>query len=586
MVKSVQRRLAAIVSVDVVGYSRLMGADEAGTLAALHAHRAVLIDAKIAEHGGRIVKTMGDGLLLEFPSVVEATQCAIEVQQGIAERNEGVDEGKRIIFRIGVNLGDIIIEGEDILGDGVNIAARLQELAEPGGVTIASRVHDDVRDRLEVVFADTGEQSLKNIAHPMRVWQWTATTSTAAEPTTGDKLLPLPDKPSIAVLPFDNMSGDPEQEYFVDGLCEDIITILSKVSGLLLISRNSSFLYKGQRLNIRRIAGELGVRYILEGSVRKSGDRIRVTAQLIDATSDHHVWAERYDRQIDDVFEIQDEITKEIVTSLQVKLAEGEQARVWRRQAGDFSAYEYFARGRELYMNFDRESHVEAAIELGLALEQNSNFGAAHAYLGWVKASNARFGWCKDRIAELAEARQCGEKSIICADDPGLGYAVLASVNMYESHYDEAHEIAQKAVDSSPSNSECWHVLARCKLALGQWQEAVHAERHALRLNPLMPENALVDRALAYFHLADYENCVDDASRVLERQPTWLTARVLLAAAAAKQGLTESATAQVAQLLRDHPRFSVTKWAQFQYYKHDNDLQFYLSGLLDAGLPE
>ncbi len=265
MSDGIQRRLAAIVSVDVVGYSRLMGSDEIGTLETLRTHRSELIDALIAEHGGRIVKTMGDGLLLEFPSVVQATQCVIEFQQGMADRNQGIDGDRRITFRIGVNPGDIIIDGEDILGDGVNISARLQEIAEPGGVAISGRVHDDVRDRLDAVFKDTGEQELKNIARPVQVWHWShaATSIAAARETVGDEALPLPDKPSIAVLPFNNMSSDPEQEYFADGISEDIITDLSKIASLFVIARNSSFVYKGKSVDIPTVAKELGVRFIL-----------------------------------------------------------------------------------------------------------------------------------------------------------------------------------------------------------------------------------------------------------------------------------------------------------------------------------
>ena len=305
----------------------MMGVDETGTLAALRAHRSELIDPKIAEHDGRIVKIMGDGLLFEFPSVVNATRCAIELQQAMAERNEGVDEDRRIVFRIGVNLGDVIIEGEDILGDGVNIAARLQEIAEPGGLSISRRVHEDVQDRLDASFEDTGEQRLKNIARPVHVWRWRADNAPASPPATevAKAPLPLPDKPSIAVLPFDNMSGDPDQEYFADGIAEDIITALSRIQWFFVTARNSSFTYKGGAVDVKQVGRELGVRYILEGSVRKSGQRLRVTAQLIDATSGKHVWVEKYDRELSDIFELQDEITRNIVatTQTQVQLTEG-----------------------------------------------------------------------------------------------------------------------------------------------------------------------------------------------------------------------------------------------------------------------
>ena len=298
------RRLAAIVIADVVGYSRLMGMDEAGTIAALRAHRASLIDPLAAEHGGRIVKTMGDGLLLEFASVVNATQYAIAVQQGMAERNREVDEDRRIIFRVGINLGDIVIDGEDILGDGVNVAARLQEIAEPGGIALSARVHEDVRDRLDAAFADDGEHALKNIARPMRVWRWPANVQQAG-PIAGQKAAVRAgaDKPSIVVLPFENMSGEAGQEFFADGLSEDIITALSRFHSFDVVGRNTAFTFKGRSVDLKTVAQELGVRYILEGSVRKAGNRVRITAQLIDGLVDHNIWAERYDRELEDIFQ-------------------------------------------------------------------------------------------------------------------------------------------------------------------------------------------------------------------------------------------------------------------------------------------
>ena len=309
MSEQTERKLAAVVSVDIVGYSRLMRVDEVGTLAAFRSHRAELIDGKIAAHGGRVVKTMGDGLLLEFPSVVNATKCSIELQTGMSERNFGIGKDRQIQFRIGINLGDIIIEGDDILGDGVNIAARLQEIAEPGGIAISQRVFEDVQDRLDIQFVDFGEQKLKNIARAAHVWRWQpndqpAAAGPEARETPAYEPLALPDKPSIAVLPFDNMSGDPDQDYFADGITEDIITALSKFRWFFVIARNSTFVYKGRAIDVRDVGQELGVRYVLEGSVRKAGNRVRITAQLIDAETSNHVWAERYDRSLEDIFEV------------------------------------------------------------------------------------------------------------------------------------------------------------------------------------------------------------------------------------------------------------------------------------------
>jgi TolB-like protein/Tfp pilus assembly protein PilF len=587
MSEGTQRRLAAIVSADVVGYSRLMGIDETGTLRRLNEHRSEFIDPLIEKHGGRIVKATGDGLLIEFPSVVAAVECAVAAQEGMVARNSDNADDETIRFRIGVHLGDVIVESGDIFGDGVNIASRVERLADEGGIAVTDDAYRQVRDRLEINWLDGGEHEVKNIARPVQLWRWLpdGTPSVAAPQHQSDPLR-LPDKPSIAVLPFDNMSGDPEQEYFVDGLCEDVITILSKISGLLVISRNSSFQYKGQRLDVRKAAQDLGVRYILEGSVRKGGDRVRINAQLIDARSDHHVWAERYDRLLDNVFEIQDEITKEIVTALQVKLVEGEQVRVWHRQSGDISAYEYFARGRELYMNFSRESNVQAAVELNKALEINPQFGAAYAILGWVQTSNARFGWSPDRAEALSKARAYAETAIANSDDPGMGYALLSSVSIYEGNYDEALVLAKRCVEESPSNADCYQNLALAYLAQGHWTDAVQAETMALRLNPLMPENSLVELARAQFHLGRYQECYDSAVRVIETKPAWATARVLAAAGAAALGRTDNAKAQVAETLKRNPKFSVSKWAEYQTYKNDEDLEFYLAGLLSAGFPE
>ncbi len=344
-----ERRLAAILAADMVGYSRLIRADEEGTLAALQALRTDLIDPKIAEHHGRIVKLMGDGMLVEFGSVVDAVRAAVEVQQRVSERNAGLPDDKRIEFRVGVNLGDVIIDGDDIQGDGVNVAARVEGLAEPGGVCVSGMVYEGVRDRIDIPFEDMGEQEVKNIDRPVQVWRWVAdegaTPPGASAPLGASEPLPLPDKPSIAVLPFDNMSSDPDQEYFADGITEDIITTLSKIPDLFVISRNSTFTYKGTAVDVKQVAQDMGVRYVVEGSVRKSGQRVRITAQLIEAATGHHRWAERYDRDLSDIFALQDEITREIVTAVDVELTEGDQIRAWREGAGDMTAYEYFAKG-------------------------------------------------------------------------------------------------------------------------------------------------------------------------------------------------------------------------------------------------
>jgi TolB-like protein/class 3 adenylate cyclase len=384
----VERRLAAILAADVVGYSRLMGLDEVGTARTLREHRAVS-DALVTKHGGRIVKTTGDGALIEFPSVVDAVECAVAVQAVMAERNDAVPHERRMHYRIGINLGDILIEGDDILGDGVNVAARLEGIAAPGGICISSSAYEQVVGKVAVEFADLGEQRLKNINRPVRVYaaklgdRLGVGTPAALNPVPdAKKSLSLPGKPSVAVLPFQNMSGDPEQEYFADGVAEDVLTTLAKTPELLVIARNSSFAFRGQTKDVREIGRMLGVRYVLEGSVRKAGNRVRLVAQLIDCADGAHVWADRFEGNLDDVFELQDRITQDIVVAVETRLKFGNQAAVWRKGSGSPLAYEHFLKGRKLYDNFAKHTHAEAKLQFEQALEINPGFSHANYMLG------------------------------------------------------------------------------------------------------------------------------------------------------------------------------------------------------------
>ena len=385
--QDVTRRLAAILAADVVGYSRLMEADEVGTLARLKSHREALIDRTISAHKGRIVKEMGDGLLVEFPSVVEAVRCAVEIQGEMAARNAEVAQDRRIVFRIGINVGDVIVVGDDIHGDGVNVAARLEALTPPGGICISRSARDQVRDKLDLVLEDLGLHQVKNIARPVRVFRVpvAGTEPTAAAPVRGTPPPALPDKPSIAVLPFDNMSGDPEQEYFADGLTEDLITDISKLSGLLVIGRNSCFVYKGKSVDLRQVGRELGVHYVLEGSVRKAGNRVRINAQLIDTRSGHHVWAERHDGTLDDVFELQDEITGKIVSALSVHLTDAEKDRLTSQYTANPEAHDWFLRGRIRYREPGPKANAEANGLFDRALALDPGFAWALAIRSYVK---------------------------------------------------------------------------------------------------------------------------------------------------------------------------------------------------------
>jgi len=496
MSESVQRRLAAIVSADVVGYSRLMGADETGTLDALRSHRAELIDPLIAEHGGRIVKVMGDGLLLEFPSVVNATQCVIEIQHGMAERNEAIAEDRQITFRIGVNLGDIIIEEEDIFGDGVNVAARLQEIAAPGCVSISRRVHEDVRDRLDALFEDAGERTLKNIARPVQVWHWSpAGTPTASLRESGaEKGLPSLDRPSIAVLPFDNMSGDPEQEYFSDGISEDIITDLSKISALFVIARNSSFSYKGETVNIQRVSRDLGVRYVVEGSVRKAGNRARITAQLIDAHTGGHVWADRYDRELADIFAVQDEITSEIVAALHLVLLPGEAEIMAQAPTSDFQAYDFYLKGRQSFHSTTKAKFIEARQMFERAIECDPKF--ARAYCGLADCGSLLYSeYDGDRKfldgAMDAVTRAMDLQPNLAEAHASMGLALSGSMGLALSMTGEIRNAEEEfaiAIELDPDLYEAHYYWARLCFEQANLSEAADHFEQAWRVSPRDPK--------------------------------------------------------------------------------------------------
>lgn len=466
------------MAADIVGFSRLMGLDEVGTARALREHRAVF-DALVAKHGGRIVKSTGDGVLLEFPSVVDAVECSVAVQSVMAERNHDIPQDRRMLYRIGINLGDILIEGDDILGDGVNVAARLEGIAEPGGISISASAYDQVRSKVAVEFVDLGEQSFKNIDRPVRVYAikpgGTAAPSTSALDI--KKLLPLPDKPSIAVLPFQNMSGDPEQEYFVDGIAEDVLTTLSKIQELMVIARNSSFAFKGQIKDVREIGRILGARYVLEGSVRKAGNRVRLTAQLIDSSDGSHRWADRFDGRLDDVFDLQDRITQEIVAAIEVQLTGAEQARIWRKRSGSPLVYEHFLKGRKLYENFAKYTHAQARVQFEQALKINPAFTPGLYLLGLTLTDQARFGWERDRATTFEAALDCAARALAedtcCAE----AYLVIGYVRSFQRRHDEAVAAGEKAVALSPSGADVYHMTGMYHGYAGNFREAALSTR-------------------------------------------------------------------------------------------------------------
>jgi adenylate cyclase len=445
----VERRLAAILAADVAGYSRLIGADEEGTLARLRGHRAELIDPKIAEHRGRIVKTTGDGMLVEFASVVDALRCASEVQAAMTERNAAAPADSRIEFRIGIHQGDIVVEDEDIFGDGVNIAARLEGLAEPGGICVSARVQEDVAGRLELAFEDIGERELKNIARPVRVFR--VAPKQNAQPSEPSATLPLPDKPSAAVLPFNNMSSDPEQEFFADGIAEDVITALSRYPSLFVIARNSSFTYKSRSVDVKQVGRELGVRYVLEGSLRKSGNRIRVTAQLVEAETGKHVWAERYDRDLADIFAVQDEIAHAVAIAVAPAIADAERQRAMRKPPGSLDAWAAYQRGLWHLSKATADDNALAQKFLQQAIDLDPTFAGGYTGFAWAQFQAA----VHFQVRDLVEAQRLGEvsarKAVAVDGADAEARACLAGILRMRGDLDGALAEAQTALAIAPT---------------------------------------------------------------------------------------------------------------------------------------
>ena len=581
-----ERRLAAIVSADVVGYSRLMGVDETGTVQALRAHRADLIDAKVAEHGGRIVKTMGDGLLLEFPSVVEAVRCSIAVQEGMAARNEDVAEAERIIFRIGVNLGDIIVDGDDILGDGVNVAARLQEIAAPGGISVSGRVYEDIRDRLNASFADAGPQALKNIARPVHVWSWPGAGAASVAPTQSDPL-PLPDKPSIAVLPFDNMSGDPEQEFLADGMTEDIITELSRMPWFFVIARNSSFTYKGAAVDIKQVATDLGVKYVLEGSVRKAGNRLRITAQLVDATSGNHVWAERYDREMADIFDIQDEVTEAIVSAVAPEFLSVEEKRARRKDPSQLDAWEYVMRGRAHLWKLSRNDVIEARkyFERAIELVPSGEYGTGD--LALVHYLEAYYRWSDDPAKSFTEMLKAAEAGVAADDHDVWALIILAWSNAVAGQFDEVMPPVERAIELSPNFAPAIGFHGALLCLTGETGRGIERIHEAIRLSPRDSISVFwrMGEFWGYYAEARYEEAAEAAQRGIRLAPQNPTFRRQLAAAYAMQDRMDEATAALVEFQRLEPHHTLADAAKVPCSVPEH-LERFVEGLRRAGLPE
>ncbi len=585
-----ERRLAAILAADVVGYSRLIRADEEGTITALKALRADLIDPKIAEHHGRIVKLMGDGMLAEFASVVDAVRAAAETQQAVAEQNAELPNDKRIEFRVGINLGDVVIDGDDIHGDGVNVAARLEGLAEPGGICISAGAYEQVRDRTDLAFEDLGEQEVKNIDRPVRVWRWVAGAPPRADgPATRERALPLPDKPSIAVLPFDNMSGDPEQEYFVDGLTEDIITGLSRVKSLFVIARNSTFIYKGQPTSVAEVGRDLGVSYVLEGSARKVGSRIRVTAQLVRAETAGHLWAEKYDRELNDIFKVQDEITRAVVasTQTQVVISEGEgHSRTVDGPA--IGIWDLVKRGWKRVYDLTPNSIEEARLLALEAIQLDPRNGRGHQLHAAALYHQSWMRYSTDPERDMATARKEAAEAVRLDNKDEYSHWILGLIlSAGFSDHDSAIIEFRRALDINPNFSLGFAGLGTAYSFAGDADAGIAHAQTALRLNPQDPSNFFrySGMAVAHFVAGEYEACKESAEQSRQGNAEWRLAHIMLIASLVCLGEDNAARLAKDQFLRCCPDERISTAGALPF-KSDNHRQLLITCLAKAGLPE
>jgi len=535
------RRLAAILAADVAGYSRLMGADEEGTLERLKALRYEFIDPKIAEHHGRIVKTTGDGVLVEFASVVDAVRCAVEMQQAMPERNADIAADNRIQLRIGINLGDVIVEGDDLYGDGVNIAARIEALADAGGVFVSNTVHDHVRDRLPFVFEDLGEQQVKNIARPVRIYRVRDGT-TAKAPSQSSPPLPLPDKPSIAVLPFANMSGDPEQEYFADGMVEEIITALSRIRWLFVIARNSTFTYKGQTVDVKQVGRELGVRYVLEGSVRKAGTRVRITGQLIDALGGTHLWADRFDGSLDDVFELQDKVAASVAGVIEPALQAAETARSAGRPTADLTAYDLYLRAHAMWVSSGTLLR-DALHLLQQAIERDPNYGPALALAASCYVRLCSDGWSKDVEADGRNGVDLARRSLqVAGDEPGTLAEAALALAFFGEDIDATIALVNRALALNPSFARGWYISGLLTLWAGQPDLAIERVEVALSLSPRARVGwAFAQIGAAHLFSQRFGEAVPKLLLAIQEDPSYPTSYWYLAACYAHMGRLDEA---------------------------------------------
>jgi adenylate cyclase len=624
-----KRKLTAVLSADAVEYSRLMAEDEAATVKTIASYREIM-SSLIKQHRGRVVDSPGDNVLAEFSSVVDAVQCAVAVQNEFQARNAELGKNRQMQFRIGINLGDVIDEDDRIYGDGVNIAARLESLADPGGICVSKTAFDQIETKLPLGYEYLGEQSVKNIPKPVGAYRvlmkpdaagkvigekrflgrFSRRTALAAivilvlvagaligwniylqqskkvEPASVDKMAyPLPEKPSIAVLPFDNLSGDPEQEYFSDGFTEHIITSLSKVPYIFVIARNSTFAYKGKAAKINEIAEELGVRYILEGSIQRSNDSLRITVQLIDAIAGHHIWAENYDRKLKGIFALQDEIAMQIMAELQVNIAYESLGRSSSIQTKYLKAYEKFLKGVERYLRRTEEDILHARKIFKEAIALDPEYGAPYVMLGWTHLDDIWFYRTKDRAKSLQAAEQLAQKAMELTGQDDFNLRLLSSIFMLRKQYDKAIIEIQKAIELSPNSAQCYFIYGMVLNFAGQHDEAIPNFKKAIRLNPFTPINYLNNLAWAYFHKEQYEEAIPFWNRTIERNPNYLFAYIGLTGAYQMSGDEIKARESANEVLRIKPTYSLAMVKKLTI-KNIERKKRVLEAYRKAGIPE
>jgi TolB-like protein/class 3 adenylate cyclase len=592
----VERRLAAILAADIAGYSRLMGANEEGTLAQLKSIRTALVDPAIATHRGRIVKTTGDGMLIEFASAVDAVRYAVEIQRSLAEQNSAVPQDQRIEFRIGIHVGDVIFDDDDIFGDGVNIAARLEGIAEPGGVCMSDDAYRQVRGKVEIACDDMGEQSLKNIAEPMQAWRVQLTdqvpSAVLSRLAMSQPQVFLPsDRPSIAVLPFQNMSGDPEQEYFADGMAEDIITALSRFKAPFVIARNSSFTYKARAVDVKQVGRELGVRYVLEGSVRKAANRVRITGQLVDTATGAHIWADRFDGELGDIFDLQDQVTESVVGAIAPAVEKAEIERAKRKPTGSLDAYALYLRGlARLHQFGSRQANDEALHLFNSAIELDPEFASAYGRAAFCYLIARINGWIPDTANAIAEVKKLTQRAVeLGKDDPIALSAGGNALAFVVGDLGVGAGLVDRALALNSNLAEAWNFGGWVKIWLGEPESAIERFARAIRLSPLDPwlMGMRAGTAYAHFFLDRYDEAASWAAMALQCSPDYGPGLRIAAASNAMAGRLEQAHKAVARLRELSPTLRLSNLKDvLGPYRRAEDLSRYEEGLRRAGLPE